>query len=174
MVSFWNANDWSNDNTTDYTLRSSAICTNTSWVPCPGCLENNTRYKDFVTNDRIAFSVDSDIELTFILKNNCELPSGFGLVTLISLGFIFITMYLFMYFQSVQANKLDVSQETSTDYSIEIKVRSEVKYHDAYGSHIYSSSLVWRRTHHQNQKILMNGRHSLKQSLTAYKSPIAQ
>ena len=118
MVSFWNAYDELNSNTTHYTLRSSVICSNTSWEPCPTCRQDV--YNQFVSADRFAFAVENE-DLSFILKNNCELPPGFGVITLLSMGFVFVFMYIFMYFQSVAANKMN-SRPTTSGYSIQIMV----------------------------------------------------
>ena len=119
MISFWNAYDELNSNTTHYTLRTSAICSNTSWAPCPTCLQDV--YKEYVSADRIAFANDNDDLLPFILKNNCDLPPGFGVFTSISIGFVFLAMYIFMYFQSIKASEMN-SDPTSSGYSIQITV----------------------------------------------------
>ena len=122
LISFWNAYDESM--TSHFTLRASAVCANTSWVPCidTNCTGTADGYREFVTKDRIAFDVDSD--LAFVLKNNCELPPGFGVFTLASMGFLFTAMYVFMYFQNVKAKEMN-TRPTSSHYSIQIMVSYE-------------------------------------------------
>ena len=119
MISFWNAHDESM--TSHFTLRASAICTNTSWVPCTdkNCTSTVDGYRGFVSKDRIAFDVGSD--MAFLLRNNCELPPRFGVFTLSSMGFLFTAMYVFMYFQNIKAKEMN-SRPTSSHYSIQIMV----------------------------------------------------
>jgi hypothetical protein len=105
-----------------FTVRSSLICTNTLWMPCPTCT-SETNYKAFVEADRYALDENGSY---YILTNGCELNRLFGYTTFASLVFVLLAMYNFMRIQSHRTKEIDWSEQTSSDYSIQITV-SKVK-----------------------------------------------
>jgi hypothetical protein len=50
-------------------LASSAICTDTTWVPCPSCAGLS---REELPSDRLAYVTKIGLNLTFALRNNCE------------------------------------------------------------------------------------------------------
>lgn len=101
-------------------LRASAMCTDTSWEPCPTCSSGA-----LVSEDRIAFASVGGKVLPFILKNNCAISDQVGYVTAITILFVLVAMLYFIYLQYKKALVIDRSMQTSRDYSIEVEVSRE-------------------------------------------------
>ena len=124
-------------------LKGSAVCTNTSWEPCPTCAPDD--WTDFPsTNDRLAYAYTnatsivnntisvctsnqwdtfSPAKLIFIKKNNCDLHDKFGVLSLASIGLVLVAVYYFIFAHNKKAIDFDDGKQTSSDYSIVIMVR---------------------------------------------------
>ena len=94
-----------------------------SWEPCPDC--DQSFFKGFPgTTDRIAEGVDGNGNiLQFIKKNNCNVNTMFGALTFTTLIVVVAAIYYMISTQTKKIISLDEKQATSSDYSIEIKVR---------------------------------------------------
>mmetsp|Transcript_1802 Transcript_1802/g.3646 ORF Transcript_1802/g.3646 Transcript_1802/m.3646 type:complete len:736 (-) Transcript_1802:1158-3365(-) len=96
-------------------LKGSAICTDTSWVPCVDC-----KWSDFPQN-RIANTTTTD-SLVFVLKNNCDgatVRSGMinlGVLAIIVVGILIMNRVI------MKAEvEFDEDEQTAQDYSIVIR-----------------------------------------------------
>ena len=159
-----------------FALRTSAVCTDTSWEPCPTCLEQD--FGKFPANqDRLAFANVGGNALPFILKNNCEMSGLVGVVTIITILFVSASLFYFVYLQNKKAIEIDRSMQTSRDYSIEVEVsqyccdgfdqkglfRSLVHYYNLQCSPFQKNTPI--RIRLLTQEILKCGRRSLKTNL---------
>ena len=99
-------------------LKGSAVCTNTSWEPCPTCdFKNSNEFR--VGRGR---SINDDnFELLFIKKNNCSVHDTFGAMSLIILLLVTLAVYYFFFPQRMRAGAFDDAEERSSDYSIIVK-----------------------------------------------------
>jgi|AntRauTorckE5430_2_1112549.scaffolds.fasta_scaffold02356_2 hypothetical protein len=108
----------------------SAICTNTSWVPCPNCTMDI--FDSWPTNSNSPMRVtngtapNEDREVFFILKNGCDLDSTFSIMNLATIFFLAIATFLFIYLQRRMRAILDEGEQTTSDYSIRVKVRISI------------------------------------------------
>lgn len=115
-------------NITDLMLLGSAICLDTSWVPCLDC--NNTEYKGDFARDRVvegqllvSLSNTSAVGTTmpFVLRNNCnganneQAVISYATLFWVMLGTIGLSMYL----QRMEV-AFDEDEQTAQDYSIVI------------------------------------------------------
>lgn len=118
-------------------LKGSAICTNTAWKACPSCTSNDWHIFPS-TNDRFAYNANTegsivtcssptnstssidDSPLTFIKKNNCVLHDHFGEVSIVTLFFVLVAVFCFMFTQKKRATEFDEAEQSSSDYSIVI------------------------------------------------------
>jgi hypothetical protein len=110
-------------------LQGSAICTDTSWVPCPDC---DCLYTDKSTSrDRMRWddnnrcgivnSTETGEELTFALRNNCDAAVWpVAAVNYISILFVLISMICLGKYLRLAEIAFDEDQQTSQDYSIMI------------------------------------------------------
>jgi len=97
-------------------LRTSAICTDSTWVPCPTCTEE--QWDAFPsTYDHYAESEDG---LKFILRNNCNVNTMVALVAYISLLFVCISVYVLQKVTKRRERFFDESSQTTTDYAVEV------------------------------------------------------
>lgn len=101
----------------------SAICTNTTWVPCPNCTMDVFDSWPTKTDKppRIANATVGDSGLFFIRKNNCELNSTFSIMNLATIFFFAFATLVFMFLQRKMRARLDEGEQTSSDYSIQVK-----------------------------------------------------
>ena len=102
-----------------FLLRGSAICLNTSWVPCPTCDCSSTGQW---SGDRCGHARSSNgTELTFILKNNCDgAVWEVGIINYVTMVMVFLaTLGLGIYLRK-QEVKFDEDEQTAQDYSIVI------------------------------------------------------
>lgn len=106
-------------------MRGSAVCASTDWVPCPDCkceTEWEGRYDDALPLERCSKVVGLDYNLTFALKNNCDgtrwqlAASNFGTVV-----FMAIASLLLGWFMRKEEIKFDEDEQTAQDYSIQIR-----------------------------------------------------
>jgi hypothetical protein len=108
--------------------KASAICTNTYWVPCPNCTKDDfntwpTSLDDIprVVNGT-APAPNQDKEVVFMLRNGCELNETFSIVTLAGMFFFCLSTLVFIFLQKRMRMKMDENEQTTSDYSIRIKV----------------------------------------------------
>jgi len=121
-------NDYSSNGREGIENSGSAICTDTTWVPCPNCTmnvfdtwptktDNPSRVMNFTS------TVD-DSPVFFIRKNNCELNSTFSIMNLATIFFFALATLVFIFLQMKLRAHLDEGEQTTSDYSILIKVSS--------------------------------------------------
>ena len=97
-------------------LRTSAICTDSTWVACPTCTKE--QWDVFPsTYERYAQSEDG---LSFILRNNCNIDSTVAVVSYISLLFVCISVFALQKVTTRREQFFDESSQTTTDYSVEV------------------------------------------------------
>jgi len=97
----------------DWLLEGSAICTDSSWVPCPNCTKANW--------EKFGSHYDQVGSLFFVLKNNCSVRLREGVVTFVTLIFTVIAiMYTITYKSGQRTIQLDVRQQTTSDYAVEV------------------------------------------------------
>ena len=97
-------------------LQTSAICTDSTWVPCPTCTRE--QWNSFPsTLDRFAESQDG---LTFILRNNCKISSMVAVVSYISLLFVCISVLVLQKITKRRERFFDEASQTTTDYAVEV------------------------------------------------------
>ena len=107
-------------------LASSAICTDSQWVPCPTCAGMTQTQLPL---DRLGYATTMDIfgnpqglNITFAIKNNCDgatLSTGmvhFGILIFVLLGLFILNRYL-MKMESI----FDADEQTAQDYTIVIE-----------------------------------------------------
>lgn len=99
-----------------HALQTSAICTDSTWVPCPTCTKE--QWDAFPsTFDRYAETEDGK---SFILRNNCDIDSMVAVVAYISLLFVCISVYVLQKFTKRRERFFDAASQTTTDYSVEV------------------------------------------------------
>mmetsp|Transcript_12757 Transcript_12757/g.14867 ORF Transcript_12757/g.14867 Transcript_12757/m.14867 type:complete len:564 (+) Transcript_12757:257-1948(+) len=100
----------------------SAVCTNVKFQPCPTCTreEWKSSFSLFVEedNNRLLFSESDDLK--FIAVNECQLNDVFGFFTFVTMVFVVLSVYVFVYLQRRYRIELDEGEQTSSDYSIQI------------------------------------------------------
>jgi len=103
----------------------SAICTNTSWVPCPNCtmdvFDAWPTSKDSSIRVVNGTAPDNVQEVFFILKNGCDLDSALSIMNLATIFFVAIATFVFIYLQRRMRSFLDEGEQTTSDYSIRVK-----------------------------------------------------
>jgi len=107
---------------------TSAICLDTAWAPCPTCTKDQWNYFPRTTK-RLAFASvnnneDDDVQeqqLAFLLINNCAIEFRHGLLSWISLLFVSLAILIMnTLYRKRHEVKFDESQQTSSDYTIQI------------------------------------------------------
>jgi hypothetical protein len=109
--------DSSKEDITAWSLRGSAICTDTAWVVCSDCTIDQWNRNEEVNRFRIA-----DDGTVLVLKNLCpggEVPQG--VVNLIVLCFLVIVLFLLSIYLGAREVRFDEDKITATDYSIIVK-----------------------------------------------------
>jgi hypothetical protein len=97
-------------------LKTSAICTDSTWVPCPTC--SKEQWMNFPsTLDRYA---ESENGLKFILRNNCYVESKVAIVSYVSLLFVCISVYVLQKITKRRERFFDAASQTTTDYAVEV------------------------------------------------------
>jgi len=95
-------------------LQGSAVCSDTSWVPCPTC----TKEQFALVPSRFRTSKDG---LNFVLKNNCDAPPlKFAIINLCTFAVLAIGYMLMSRNQSKMCITFDEDEQTAQDYSIQI------------------------------------------------------
>ena len=109
-------------------LIGSAVCVNTSWEICPTCTADHWRAFPS-TDDRFAWGVNDDGNKEgFIKKNGCNVNNIFGILSMLSLVFIFCSIYYWIFTLKKSIEMFDDAENSSTDYSIEITVSCHIVY----------------------------------------------
>jgi hypothetical protein len=108
------------DQIESFLVQGSAICTDTSWVPCPTC---NCSVGDAADEfgvlpaDRCA--VDSTGNLTFALRNNCDgTPWQLAAVNYATVIWMLISTVLLGIYLQRQEVAFDEDEQTAQDYSV--------------------------------------------------------
>ena len=112
------------DNSTSWIEKGSAICSTTSWVPCPtcNCTDNDASFTAYgiLPPQRCATS-ENDSSKLFALKNDCDgthwqlAATNFG--TVIFMVFAVMLLGVYMRREEIQ---FDEDEQTAQDYSIQI------------------------------------------------------
>jgi hypothetical protein len=98
-------------------LKTSAICSDSTWVACPTCTKNDWRDHFPATYDRYAETSDG---LTFILRRNCQVSHTVAMVAYVSLLFVCVSVYILQKITKHRERYFDESAQTTTDYAIEV------------------------------------------------------
>lgn len=94
-------------------LHGTAICTDTTWVPCPTCDSDDFKGAEY--------RLTEENGIQYALKNNCKSPpislgiTSWFTMLLIGIGFIIIKIL-----QDNTLVRMDEDEQTATDYSIHI------------------------------------------------------
>ena len=97
-------------------LRSSAICSDQVFVPCPNCTES--QWSDDNALNRYALSDDG---LVFAKHNECEgAQSRLGYVTVASIVFLIIAIKVLNHHQEKIEVAFDEDEQTAQDYSLSV------------------------------------------------------
>jgi hypothetical protein len=103
-----------------------AICSSTSWQACPDCKTSDLDQWPTKVDDprRIikGLSPDGENDVVFIMKNECDINDTFSATTLAVLLFFTVSMLFFIFSQRKVRSLLDEGEQTTSDYSIRIKV----------------------------------------------------
>jgi hypothetical protein len=104
-------------NLTIWSIRGSAVCTNTSWVVCSDC--TGEQWNNNEEQDRFRVTDDN---ITLVLKNFCpggEIPQG--AVNLVVLFFLIVVLFLLSIYLGEREIRFDEDKITATDYSVIVK-----------------------------------------------------
>lgn len=124
-------------------LQASAICTDTSWVPCPDC-----SLGDFTeTRAVVAINRETNQEMILTLRNNCEIKLFNGLINYATVFFLILSMVWLKYHVKLHIRHIDEDEQTATDYSIVIPID-----HTLGKSEIISNPDYWRDLIHEKMK----------------------
>jgi len=100
-------------------LGNAAICTDTDWVPCPTCKKSDWKFPRYNTVRRYA-TATSDESLIFALRNNCNINHTEAAWAFATLIFVVVSVIIMSLVSRRREVRLDESQQTTTDYSIEV------------------------------------------------------
>jgi hypothetical protein len=109
-------------------LIGSAICTDTTWVPCPDCV-NYTNNTEAFDPQRIGVGVrvrnlldpSNNETLYFAVRNNCDGPTvEQGMVNYATLLFLIVGTFILGVYLRKMAVAFDEDEQTAQDYSIVI------------------------------------------------------
>lgn len=98
-------------------LQTSAICTDSTWAPCPACTREQWEDSFPSTLDHFA---ETQNGLRFILRNNCNIDSMVAIVSYISLLFVCISVYVLQKITKRRERFFDEASQTTTDYAVEV------------------------------------------------------
>lgn len=97
-------------------LKTSAICTDNTWVACPTCTRQQwDRFP--ATYDRYASTNNG---LAFILRRNCQVNDKMAFVAWLSLLFVCVSIYVLQKITKRRERVLDEARQTATDYAVEV------------------------------------------------------
>ena len=99
-----------NDGLTLWSLRASAICTDTTWVPCPTC--KKTDWDHFPrTYHRYA---ETESGLRFLQVNNCHIGPWVGMVAYTALVFVCCSVYAITKYAYKKEKEFDFASQTTS------------------------------------------------------------
>ncbi len=103
------------ENVNSWFVQGSAICVDTTWVPCPDC--NGT-----LSDSRVLRATNGIEEITFALKNNCDgAIEQVAFINLATLALIFFgTIGLNLYLRRMEII-YDEDEQTAQDYSVVVQ-----------------------------------------------------
>ena len=124
VIHFYRSNDYSEGedsaNSNSWVLRGSAICTDTMWVPCPGC----GNHEDDFDATRLAngtLQSDPNTVVYFALRNLCEGANWEqGVNHLCVAAFMFISICVLSWLLLKGELKFDEDNLTASDYSVRV------------------------------------------------------
>jgi len=98
-----------------YSLKGSAICTDTKWVPCPTCDESDFKGAE------LRLRTNDETGVTEALKNKCDAPPlAIGLTQWFTIVGICLGFFYINYKQEEMQVIFDEDEQTAQDYSIHI------------------------------------------------------
>lgn len=105
-------------------LRTSAICTDTSWEACPTCTKEQFDYfprsfSRFATAENAAGGQPSQ-QLAFIRINRCEISERAGVVGLATMLFVAAALLVLAKSSKRKERDFDLRQQTPSDYAVEV------------------------------------------------------
>lgn len=115
---YYSSNAYSNAHDSMHlrSLRTSAICTDSTWVPCPTCTKE--QWDAFPsTFDRYAETTDGH---SFLLRNNCNIDSLVAIVSYVSLLFVCVSVYVLQKITKRREVYFDGTAQTTSDYAVEV------------------------------------------------------
>ena len=106
-------------------LQGSAICTDTTWVPCPDCTSTYFASDRLVTTATKVGGANGSMQTTtFALRNNCvaiDSVGETGVSNYLTLLLIVVGLYLVNKYLSAMEITFDEDEQTAQDYSIVVK-----------------------------------------------------
>ena len=119
----WHDKDETTPENFSKALQGTAVCFNTSWVPCPDCdCTDASRWGNVDKTDYprcIDGTNDEGDPLTFVLKNNCGVPDqSVAIVNYTTLVLFLLVIVLIGFYLKKQEVKFDEDEQTAQDYSI--------------------------------------------------------
>ena len=106
----------------------SAVCLNRKYQPCPTCSKDDGDGDgdgdddDKVSNNDYHNMFFSDDGQAFLSVNQCQIDGFTGFFSFVTMIFVIAAVYVFAYLQRRYRISLDEHEQTSSDYSIKIKV----------------------------------------------------
>mmetsp|Transcript_21234 Transcript_21234/g.32376 ORF Transcript_21234/g.32376 Transcript_21234/m.32376 type:complete len:1003 (-) Transcript_21234:251-3259(-) len=126
LIHYYRSDDYSkgpHPSRDSWVLRGSAICTDTMWVPCPTCVDNEDKFD----RNRLAIGIletdgdDDGNEVYFALRNLCSGNNWEqGLNHLGVTFFMFVSIFVLSWLLSKGELKFDEDNLTASDYSIRV------------------------------------------------------
>eukprot|EP00548_Thalassiothrix_antarctica_P005206 CAMPEP_0194140552 /NCGR_PEP_ID=MMETSP0152-20130528/10088_1 /TAXON_ID=1049557 /ORGANISM="Thalassiothrix antarctica, Strain L6-D1" /LENGTH=957 /DNA_ID=CAMNT_0038838841 /DNA_START=36 /DNA_END=2912 /DNA_ORIENTATION=+ len=106
----------------NFAVSYSAVCTDTTWVPCVDCGEN-VSYWDSFTGGLFRYATTSAVNsegLFFVKRNNCSVGYKQGLYAFSTLVFVVLSIIIMNLVSRRREVQLDESQQTTSDYSVQV------------------------------------------------------
>uniref|UniRef100_A0A7S2YHU2 CSC1/OSCA1-like cytosolic domain-containing protein n=1 Tax=Entomoneis paludosa TaxID=265537 RepID=A0A7S2YHU2_9STRA len=98
-------------------LGGSAICTDTTWIPCPSCNENDKHFGDGRIG--VGINLSTGEETTFARRNNCDGTTiQTGMVSLATFFFLILGMFVTYLWLQKMTVAFDEDEQTAQDYSV--------------------------------------------------------
>ncbi|KAI2513792.1 Calcium-activated chloride channel [Fragilaria crotonensis] len=115
MIYFSSTKYNSNVNDVKLGILGSAVCSDSDWVPCPTCTRSDW---DLFPSTYSRFATSGD--LTFILRNNCEIRFSDAIVAMVVLVFVCISFFVMNLISKRREVQLDEESQTTSDYSVQV------------------------------------------------------
>jgi len=100
----------------NFALQGSAVCRDTEWVLCPDC---EGKSWDSLSKGLFRYANTTD-GLFFVLRNNCQINYEQGIYAFATLTFAVLSIIIMNLVSRRREVQLDESQQTVTDYSVQI------------------------------------------------------